>query len=122
VNVAKQSAVNRQASFALQMMTPIPECQKLALAVQQPACRSIEPPQRSLLLIAPACTLCNLLIVQSTAAEAAASITYLLHCRAQTLSWQPRLLLHHNLLTAQECDALVALRTNSAQGTGVEQV
>jgi hypothetical protein len=46
----------------------------------------------------------------------------LLVCRAQVLSWQPRLLLHHNLLTAQECDALVALRTGSAQGTGVEQV
>ncbi|KAF6261160.1 hypothetical protein COO60DRAFT_811608 [Scenedesmus sp. NREL 46B-D3] len=41
---------------------------------------------------------------------------------AQVLSWQPRLLLHHNLLAAQECDALVAMRTASAQGTGVEQV
>ncbi|WIA20194.1 hypothetical protein OEZ85_006042 [Tetradesmus obliquus] len=41
---------------------------------------------------------------------------------AQVLSWQPRLLLHHNLLTARECDALIALRTASGQGTGVEQV
>jgi hypothetical protein len=46
----------------------------------------------------------------------------LLLCRAQVLSWQPRLLLHHNLLTAKECDALIALRTASAQSTGVEQV
>ncbi len=37
------------------------------------------------------------------------------NCRVQLLSWQPRLQLHHNLLTADEADALLNLAKGQQQ-------